>query len=329
VAAHYGDPAREYRALRESVAAVELADYGRLRIWGADHRDFLQGMLTHDVKGLAAGQGRHALLLSDQGKVVADLVALAGAEDVSLLGVGGGVENAAAALARYIVADDVELEPIVDERIVGIFGPGAGAAVRAIAVGEVPSEAYAHATLAVGGVDLELVRVPTPGAGGYLCRLPATAAPAWWSRLLDGGTVVAAGHEAFETWRIESGVPRYGLDVTADTLALEAPLEDAIAYGKGCYLGQEVVERVSARGHVNRRLSGLLCDGPSVPAAGERLFAGDREVGWVTSAAWSWSRTQPVALGYVRREHLEPGTVLALGEAAGDRRATVAALPLA
>jgi folate-binding protein YgfZ len=212
--------------------------------------------------------------------------------------------------------------------VVGIFGPGAETALRALAAGEVPSEAYAHAALAVGGVNVELVRVPAPGAGGYLCRLPAAAVRAWWSRLIDGGVVVPAGHEAYETWRIESGIPRYGLDVTADTLALEAPVEDAIAYGKGCYLGQEVVERVSARGHVNRRLSGLLCDGPSVPAARERLWAGDREVGWITSAAWSWSRAQPVALGYVRREHLEPGTVLTLGDAAGSRRATVAKLPL-
>ncbi len=154
------------------------------------------------------------------------------------------------------------------------------------------------------------------------------AAATWWSQCRDAG-VRAAGQQAFETLRIESGVPLYGRDLGPDTLALEAPLGAAISFNKGCYLGQEVVERVTARGHVNRKLVGLDLDGDAVPDDGAPLYAEEREVGRVTSAAWSWRRARPVALGYVRREHLAPGTVLTLREQAGTRSAIVRDLPLA
>jgi folate-binding protein YgfZ len=171
------------------------------------------------------------------------------------------------------------------------------------------------------------VRVPVPGAGGFLCLVPGDDAAAWWRRCMEAG-LPPAGQQAFEVLRIESGTPAYGRDVGLDTIALEAPLDAAISFKKGCYLGQEVIERVTARGHVNRKLVGLEVGGSVVPPAGAALFAGDHEVGRVTSAAWSWRLTCPVALAYVRREHLTPGTILDIRAGAGTTPATVRALPL-
>jgi folate-binding protein YgfZ len=159
-----------------------------------------------------------------------------------------------------------------------------------------------------------------------MVHVPLVAAAAWWQRCRDEGRVVAAGSGAFDVLRIESGVPWHGRDVTAETLALEAPYEAAISFRKGCYLGQEVMERVTARGHVNRKLVGVEVTGDVVPPAGARLFAADREVGRVTSAAHSWRLDRVVGLAYVRREYLAPGTLLAL-EAADGVPVTVRAIP--
>jgi folate-binding protein YgfZ len=172
---------------------------------------------------------------------------------------------------------------------------------------------------------MHVTRVPSPDSGGVLCRVAAASAAPWWERA-QAARVVPAGRDAFDVWRIESGVPWHGRDVTADTLALEAPYEAAISFRKGCYLGQEVMERVTARGHVNRKLVGIEVAGAVVPPPGTRLFAGERDVGWVTSAARSWRLDRVIGLAYVRREHLEPGTTLVLGSAGGPA-ATVHGLP--
>jgi aminomethyltransferase len=143
----------------------------------------------------------------------------------------------------------------------------------------------------------------------------AADALAWWERVTALG-IRAAGFHAFDVLRIEDGVPWDGRDLGPDTIALEAPLADAISFSKGCYLGQEIIERVSARGHVNRHLVRLDVAGDVVPAAGDPIVAGEREVGRVTSARWSWRLARPIALGYVRREHVAAGARLAIRGAA-------------
>lgn len=325
-ALRFGEPADEYQALEKGAGVVALPWLGRLDVSGSDRVDFLQGMLSNDVKKLAVGGGCPALLLSEQGKAIADILVLAEEGAIALIGVASSLAAAQTALERFIVADDVEMVPAdVEERTFAVLGPEAPAVMArlGLAVASVP---YAHVTSGVGEGRVRVVRVPVPGAGGFLCQVSAALAAAWWEQCLAVGGAVPVGHDAFEALRIESGVPWHGRDVTADTLALEAPYEAAISFRKGCYLGQEVMERVTARGHVNRKLVGLAIPGSDAAIAGSHLFAGERDVGWVTSAAWSWGLGSVVALAYVRREHFEPGTVLHLGEALGTA-STVCALP--
>ena len=137
----------------------------------------------------------------------------------------------------------------------------------------------------------------------------------------------AVGLQALETLRIESGKPRFGVDMTEATIPVEANLLEAISYTKGCYIGQEVIARIDARGHVNRQLAGLLLGEAELPEAGSKLFSPDREVGWITSTAWSPAMAQAIALAYVRRGFLEPGTALQVRTDGGYIPATVAALP--
>ncbi len=330
-AARFGDAAAEYAALRAHAGVVDWAWWSRLHITGTDRASFLQGMLSNEVTRLAVGKGCPALLLSEQGKAIADVMVLAGDDEIALAGNTISLVAGRAALERFIVADDVEI--VTDDEAAHVFavlGPEAAQVVERVGL-QAPLAQYDHLHGDLAGADVHLVRVPAPGAGGFLLHVPVAAAATVWPALVDAGAAVPVGYEAFEVLRIESGMPWHGRDVAADTLALEAPYEAAISFRKGCYLGQEVMERVTARGHVNRKLVGLTLAGKVVPPSGARVFAGDRDVGWVTTAAWSWRLGQGVALAYVRREHLEPGTVLLIGAAPGDPpsiMATVRAWPL-
>jgi folate-binding protein YgfZ len=319
------DAPDDYVALRERAGLVALPWLDRLTVVGSDRVDFLQGMLSNDVKKLAVGAGCPALLLSEQGKVVADLMVLATEDAIALDGMASALADAKAALERFVVADDVEIGPAPDApRAFGLFGPEVAATLTRLAIA-VPDVPYAHVRGTSGGIACHVVRVPGPGAGGVICWVAQDAASVWLGHCRDVGGVPVASREAFDVLRIESGMPWHGRDVTADTLALEAPYDLAVSFKKGCYLGQEVMERVTARGHVNRKLVGLAMAADVVPDPGTHLFAADRDVGWVTSAARSWRLGHAVALGYVRREHLAPGTVLTLG--AGGPPVTVRALP--
>ena len=148
-----------------------------------------------------------------------------------------------------------------------------------------------------------------------------------WKALVSAGGAFGLkplGWRAHEMLRVEAGVPRYGQDMVDTTIPLEANLANAISYNKGCYIGQEVIARATFRGHMNRKLSGLLL-GSTEAAPGTELKKDGKKVGWVTSVVRSPLKGQTVALGYVHRDHLEPGTVLAVGD--GPAEATVAALP--
>ena len=156
------------------------------------------------------------------------------------------------------------------------------------------------------------------------------ALPALWEALWEHRHACewrAVGLDALEILRIEAGVPVFGRDMTEDTIPVEANLTDAISYTKGCYVGQEVIARLDARGHVNRRLMGLRLDGDALPQAGDVIVSPEREVGWVTSAAFSPALQQPIAMGYIRREVNAPGTVLSVQSNGAALAGNVVELP--
>jgi folate-binding protein YgfZ len=168
------------------------------------------------------------------------------------------------------------------------------------------------------------------GELGYQLLTPPAALPDVWNALWlhrEACEARAVGLEMLDTARIEAGIPVYGRDMTQETIPVEANLEAALSYTKGCYIGQEVIARIEARGHVNRKLTGLLLSGEKLPEPGATIVSPQREVGWVTSATYSPARQQNIALGYVRREVLTPGTPLEVHTQDSTLHATVAALP--
>ncbi len=327
----YGDPRAEYEAVRHAAGLLDLSWQGKVRIAGGDRVDFLHRMLSNDVKGLAAGRGCETFLLDSKGHVVAYLSLLA-LPDVLLAEADPPMASPMVEmLNRYVIADDVSLDDVSEAwGILSIQGPRAPAVLGDLLGGEAPAlEPLQHVEREVAGATARIVARSRTGEAGYDVWAPTDRLPALWDAAARVGGrhgLRPVGTAALDVLRLEAGEPR-AIDVAGDVLALETGLERAISFTKGCYIGQEFVIRVAHRGHVNRRLSGLVLDGDRVPPSGSTVRAGEKEMGWITSAAFSPALGRPIALGYVRRECNAPGTkvLVQAGEAVLD--AEVVALP--
>ena len=305
---HFGDAAGEYRALRDAAVVLDLGFRTVVRASGVDRVTFLQGMLTNDVARLEPGRNRLALLLTIQGRVTAD-VRVAAFDDALLLDVDVRARAAMlAALEKLIIADDVELAPSSDA-LIGVEGPKAGAIVGAMAT------------------EVRVLADGELGPGGFVLHVPAGEVTRVWDRLVAAGAR-PCGMEALEGRRVELGIPRIGLDMDDRSLALELPVEPVLSLTKGCYLGQEVVARGTARGHVNRTLVPLALEGP-LPPSGAALVREGKEVGHLTTVAWAYGIGAPAALGFVRRECWDPGTEMAVRHGHAVTIARVVTVPIA
>jgi len=326
--ARFGDGLQEYAAVRQRCGVLDAAFRAVMRLTGTDRVSFLQGMLSNDVARLRDGDGIAAALLTQQGKVVSDLRVYALCDEMWLDVPAARAAAVRAALEHFIIADDVEFVddsawvPLValeglhaDRVLVGVTG-------TALA-GSAPC---AHREVHFDGVPLRAVAACHAGMTGYLLIGDPNVAARLWAHCRAAGAE-PVGMAALDVLRVEAGIPWHGRDMDETTLIAEAGLADAVSYTKGCYLGQEVVERVAARGQVQRKLVGLLCAGPMIPPSGAKLLQADKEVGWVTSAVWSPARTSVVALAYVRRECWDPGTTLDVVTGGQTTTAQITTLP--
>jgi folate-binding protein YgfZ len=326
------DVLAEYHAVRSAAGLLDLSHRRKIRVRGADRATFLHGMLTNDIKRLGAGEGCPAAFLTVQGRVVADLRVFVDVESILLDATPVAASGLVAGLERHLIADDVELEEVTAElATLAVVGPRA-VEVLTMTFGRVPPLAREldHCGWSVAGPPGVLARVSEVAEPGYQLMVPPGAGVDLWARILECGRglgLAPVGRSAFDVLRVEAGVPWYGIDMDESRLALEVGFSDSISATKGCYLGQEVIERVGARGHVNRRLTGLRVLGTAVPERGAAVLAGEKEIGTVTSAVTSPAVGGPVALAYVRREHLEPGTRVAVLAEGGPVDADVTPLP--
>ncbi len=286
-------------------------------------------MVTQEVKGLAVGAATYAAMITVKGAMVADARILRREADLLLdlePGMGAKVREF---LEKFLISEDAELREATGELgVLRLLGPRTADLLGAALGGSfapLPQDATRSATLAGQGVLLVgSTRVESHGVD---LLVPRAGLEAVWKALGAAGTafgLAPLGWRALEVLRVEAGVPRFGQDMVDTTIPLEANLSHAISYNKGCYIGQEVIARATFRGHMNRKLAGLLL-GATEAAPGTELKKEGKKVGWVTSVVRSPRQGQTVALGYVHRDHLEPGTVLTVGD--GPAEATVAILP--
>jgi len=327
----FTNPQDEYAAICEKVGLIDLSFRTQVKFMGEDRTDFLQGMLSNDVKALRPGDGCPATLLTEQGRIVADLHVYA-EESAILLDLDARIkQKTIEALDRFIIADDVEIEDLSAYQVtLAVQGPAATEGLAAAGFSSLPEQELQHRDATLAEVQVRVIRSDQTGKGGYEFHVPSDRASVVWQALAQLDGLLPVGHTVLNMLRVEAGIPWYGLDMDEDRIVLEVGLDRAISFHKGCYLGQEVVERASARGHMNRLLSGFLLQNEgqaALPTRGDRLLKDDKEVGWLTSVTTSPTLGRPIALGYVRREHGEPGTRLRIDRPDTDMIVEVTKLP--
>ncbi len=319
-----------YTAAHEHAVTIDRSDRGRIVVSGADRASYLQGMVTNDVVALKAGEGCYAAYLTPQGRMIADLFVYE-LGDVMLLTVPNEQKNTVLArLDQFIFSEDVQLGDATDSFVaVAIVGPDAARVVGGIIgcpIGELDAlPPHGNRRAQFDGHRAIVTRVMDTGVAGYDVHVEQQQADALRRAAAEAG-VAAADVETADTLRIEAGIPKFNRDMDEQTIPLEAGIESrAISLSKGCYVGQEVIIRVLHRGHgrVARKLVGLVFDNAVVPAPGAVVTVESRELGHVTSSAMSPALGRPIALGYVHRDFLAPGTAVYVA----GQRAVVAALP--
>jgi folate-binding protein YgfZ len=303
--------AAEYAAARGTAGLVELADRAVLEATGPQRLKFLQGMLSNDVD-LPPGRGCLAALMTAKGHVQALLRALVEKDAVALELPADRLELVERTLNHYKVAAPVRFKARATV-VLGLLGPKAPDVVRRAGTDAPDPGPGAHARVSLAGRTVVLAHASDLPGGGWVAHVSPEDAAAVREALRAAGAR-PLGRETVDILRVEALRPWYGPDVTEDNLLHETGLVGEYASStKGCYIGQEVVARLDARGgHVNKELRGLTLSAPV--AVGTRLLAGDKDVGRVTTAGVS-PRRGPIALGYVHRSHFAAGTVLRAGEA--------------
>jgi folate-binding protein YgfZ len=287
-----------YRALREHAAWIDLAGRGKIRVSGEDRVRFLHAMTTNHVEQLAPGHGHYAFFLNSQGRILADVYLFHLGEFFLLDTEPETADKVFQHLDKYVIADDVTLSAeTADWSTLGIEGPDAAAAVAALGA-PVPVADYRIASWGARFV----ARAAATGPIGFRIFAPASERPALLADLA-GAAILEADAEAARTVRIEHAKPRYGDEITERYLTQETGQLHAVNFNKGCYLGQEIVERVRSRAQIHRRLASVHIRSTIPPTPGTKLKVDGKDAGEIASAAFSPALDEVVALAYVRVEH--------------------------
>jgi folate-binding protein YgfZ len=329
VPTHYGDVEREYAAVRSGRAGlIDLSSRGRIEVSGADAVAFLNGMITNDVKTLPDGAWFSAAFPTVLGRLIAVVRVLN--TDKSFLFDSEEITTAKVfqSVSRFTAAGDFKVTALTNAlALLSIQGRDAAATIRdAINADVVDLPQGRVSTIEWSGHQIRVIRATHTGEDGFDLFVPAESAGELWTALSSAGAV-PVGRDALDMLRIEAGIPRYGIDMDETNVVLETGLDEAVSFTKGCYIGQEIIARIHWRGHIAKRLSGLIIESGSVQI-GDKLLAEDgKEIGRITSAVSSPQLGKNVALAYVKYDYLANGTAARVLSGSTEAAATVAALP--
>ncbi|BFU95773.1 MAG: putative Aminomethyltransferase [Nitrospira sp.] len=334
VPAHYGDPIVEHRAVRESLGLADLSHRGKVRVTGDDRITWLQSVISNDLLSLQPGQGRYSSFLTHKGKMLTYFRAYMLADAVMLEDVGEIGETTYGALRKFLLyGTKAKMENCADSwGLLLVSGPKAAATVASAFGTDVTDlKPVNFVSSIIGGQSAVIVRTEETGEEDYEILLPVDGLITAWERLMEAGKIYgikAMGSQAREALRIEAGIPKAGPDLNEEIVPPEANLEGkAFSLTKGCYPGQEVVARMDTYGNVRRHLVGLVVKGSVVPPKGAKLFSGDREVGWVSSATFSPQLKASIAFGFPLRDFSAADTKLSVQFDGARHDATVHPLP--
>ncbi len=323
MALSFGDSATELGALRSGCGVFALAWRGRINVTGKDRVRWLHNMVTNNARDLPVNRGNYNFVLNAQGRILGDMYIYNRGESLVLDTDATQVEALINAMKRFIIMDKVELNGVGSDSVsVGICGPEAESVLLKAGINASGMEPLEIRDVGVESIAAALVRGPEQRPGWFEFWLNPNKAQDLWNLLVKAGAK-PVGAEALETWRVLRGIPSYGQDIRDRDLPQETEQPQALNFTKGCYIGQEIVERIRSRGQVHRKFTGFAF-GDSVPALGKYDFEG-RALAEITTIARVPTAEGPrnIGLGYVRREAVAAGPKIALDGV----EATVADLP--
>jgi folate-binding protein YgfZ len=281
-------------------------------------------MVTNNIKDLPLNHGNHNFVLSAQGRIQGDLYAYVQQDRILLDTEQSQVESLLKILNHYIIMDDVELADISEKlTAIGIQGPQATEILKRAGIEPSCSDPLAICDVNWNGVQISVRRLANEDFVDYELWLAPEDAPRLWDSLISAGAK-PVGTDALEKFRVLAGAPKFGVDIRQRELPQETGQTDALNFSKGCYIGQEIVERIRSQGNLHRNFTGFLLDGAIEP--GTKIMRDEKQVGEITSAATVPTKDggiRHLALGYIRREVGGIGTKIHIGSA----EAKLAALP--
>jgi folate-binding protein YgfZ len=325
----------EYDAIRRGIGVIDFSSAGKLQLSGKNAVQFLNGMVSNDVKALGTGDGVLAAFPNLQGKLLA-LSRIYNTGSYLLIELEAiNREKIFKNLSRFVPAGEFLVKDISENYgLISLQGPRSVELIESL-TGQTSRDQipFRVSETLIAQANVLVAVHHRCGEPGFDLFIPAEAVSdvreAVLSRGREFGPIEPTGEQAFEIARIEAGIPRDGVDAGENYIILESELNEAVSYTKGCYLGQEVIARIHWRGQPAKRLRGLLVDADQAPERGTLLFAGDgKKAGEITSSAWSIGLDRLIALAYVHRYYLNPGTEFTLKD--GERelgRANLVELP--
>jgi folate-binding protein YgfZ len=322
----YSDLRAEFSALRSAAGVYDLGWRAKIVLTGSDRVRWLNGMITNNVRDLAVDRGVYAFSLNPQGRIQADLYAYNRGDHLLVDTDESQVEKLLGVFDHYIIMDDVVVSNSSDKlTAIGIAGPKSEEVLRAAGLEVAGLETLQLGDAAWQQIGVTIVRGDSPACPSYEVWLPPASVSAFWNVLVKAGAV-PVGSEAYELFRIAAGVPVYGQDIRERDLPQETEQGRAVHFSKGCYVGQEIVERIHSRGNVHRMFTGFLLEGAKTEPPATVQVDG-KDVGEITSAATLplTQRDLAVALGYIRREAGVSGKEVQID----DTKAIVSRLPFA
>lgn len=328
--ARFSDPKSELAALNSGCGVFDLGFWLRTELTGKDRVRWLNGMVTNNIRDLAVSQGVYAFVLNPQGQIQGDLCAYRLEDSILLDTDRAQAENTLAKLKRYIIMDDVKMNTLGDQvTAIGVSGANVREVLSraGIAIPDTqPLQFFIpHCTCDCSCIECTVIRgEDSPQESYEIWIAPGEVAKVWKALTRAGATPVGA--EAQELRRMIRGIPLYGADIHERELPQETEQERALSFTKGCYIGQEIVERIRSRGHVNRKFTGFVAEGAGQLNRGAKIVVDGKDTGEITSVTTlhDESRDRTLALGYIRREVATPGREVVIG----DVKATVVDLPL-
>ena len=322
-AARFGDVNAEFAALTKDAGVYDLGWRAKIKVTGEDRVRWMNGMVTNNIRDLKPNEGNYNFVLSPQGRIQGDMYIYQRGDALLIDTEQSQREALLKLLDHFIIMDDVELQDVSAEMAsIGVQGPRATEVLKKIGIEPSCADPLIVCDVHWQGETIQVTRMVSDDFLTYELWMSPEIAPKLWDAVVAAGAK-PVGYEALEKFRVYAGVPKYAQDIREKDLPQETEQTHALHFAKGCYIGQEIVERIRSRGAVHRMFTGFRLTQDAAP--GSEVLADGKKIAELTSVARvpRNGSEELVALGYIRREAGKPGALFKIG----DADVTVAALP--